>query len=97
MRSSWEALAIGEGSVTATLAGVAAVYFLRRHQREQRPGRRTASMALALSTAGAAAVAAHGVTLALGGGQSAGASLVVGLPALAGQALLVLLVLRRWR
>ena len=97
MRSSWEALAIGEGGVTATLAGVAAVYFLRRHARERLPGRRTAALALGLSAAGMATLAAHGVAVALGGDRSAGVSLLVGLPALAGQGLTALLVTRKGR
>ena len=95
MRVSWETLVVGEGGITAALAGMAAVQFLRRHARERRPGRQTAALALGLSAAGAAVLAVHGVALTLGGEQSNGVSLLVGLPALAGQSLLVLLVLRK--
>ena len=95
MRSSWETLAIGEAGATATLAGFAAVQFFRRHVRERRPGRQTAALALSLSAAGAAVLAVHGMAATLNGEQSAGLSLLVGLPALAGQALVALLVTRR--
>jgi len=97
MRSSWETLAIGEGGITATLAGLAAVQFLRRHAREQHAGRRTAALALGLSSVGAAVLATHNVATTLGGERSAGLSLLIGLPALAGQALIALLALRRKR
>lgn len=96
MRGSWDAVAVGEAGLTATLAGFSAVYFLRRHARgEGRAGRRMAALALGMSAAGAAALAMHGVAVTLGGERSAGMSLLAGLPALAGQALMALLVLRR--
>ena len=95
MRNSWEALALGEAGATATLAGLAAVQFFRRRGHERRPGRHTAALALGLSAAGAAVLAVHGMAVTLGGEQSAGLSLLVGLPALAGQALLALLAMRR--
>jgi hypothetical protein len=95
MRASWETLVIGEGGLTATLAGLAAVQFLRRHARERHTGRRTAALALGLSSAGAAVLATHNVAATLGGERSAGLSLLIGLPALAGQALIALLALRR--
>ena len=95
MRLSWETLAVGEGGVTATLAGFAAVHFLRQHARARQPGRRAAALALGLSTAGAAVLAVHGVAGTLGAEQSAGPGLLVGLPALVGQLLLALLVARR--
>lgn len=96
MRTSWETLAATEGSLTAALAGLSAVYFLRRHARgRDLPARRTAALALGLSAAGAAALAAHNVSVQSGGSGSATVSLLAGLPALAGQALMALLVLRR--
>lgn len=96
MRTNWDTLAATEGSLTAALAGLSAVYFLRRHTRAgDRPARRTAALALGLSAAGAAALAVHGVSLQTGGSGSATLSLLAGLPALAGQALTALLVLRR--
>jgi hypothetical protein len=97
MRSSWDALAAGEGGLTATLAGFSAVYFLRRHARRASSGRQTAALALGLSAAGAALGAVHSVAGALGGEPTGRVSLLVGLPALAGQALIALLVLRRRR
>ena len=97
MRTSWDALAIGEEGLTATLAGFSAVYFLRRHARGGAAGRQTAALALGMSAAGAALLAAHGVAVALGGASSSGASLLVGLPALAGQTLVALMVLRMRR
>ena len=97
MRSSWDALTVGEGGLTATFAGFSAVYFLRRHARRGAGGRQTASLALGMSAAGAALLAAHGVSVALGGASSGGTSLLVGLPALAGQALVALMVLRTRR
>jgi hypothetical protein len=95
MRPSWETLAIGEGGLTATLAGLAAVQFLRRHAHERQPGRRTAALALGLSSAGAAVVATHTIAATLSGERSAGLSLLIGLPALAGQTLIALLAVRR--
>ncbi len=98
MRTSWDALAIGEDGLTATLAGFSAVYFLRRHARGTGvPGRQTATLALGMSAAGAAVLAVHGIATAVGGGNSAGVSLLVGLPALTGQALMALMVMRRKR
>ena len=99
MRTNWETLAATEGSLTAALAGLSAVYFLRRHARRRPdgsgPARRTAALALGLSAAGAAALAAHGASVQAGGSGSALLSLLAGLPALAGQALMALLVLRK--
>lgn len=98
MRASWDAVAVGEGGLTATLAGLSAVYFLRRHARgRDRMGRRTATLALGMSAAGAAALAAHGVSATLGGERMAGVSVLAGLPALVGQALMVLMVIRQQR
>lgn len=97
MRSSWEALAVGEGGITAALAGLTALHFLRRHARERHPARRAAALAIGLSAAGTAVVAAHNVAVTLSGERSAGLSLLIGLPALAGQALLALLTVRRRR
>ena len=93
MRSSWDALAAGEAGVTAALAGFSAVHFLRRHAR----GGRAATLALGLSAAGAALVAIDGVAATLGDGRSTGASLLIGLPALAGQALMATMVMRKRR
>lgn len=98
MRSSWDALAIGEEGLTATLAGFSAVYFLRRHARGRGVlGRQTGALALGMSAAGAAVLAVHNVATAVGGEDSAGVSLLVGLPALAGQALVALMVMRKKR
>lgn len=94
MRASWETLVIGVESATAALAGFSAARFLRRHARERRAGRGTALLALGLSTAGAALLAVHGVARDLGGEAPAGATAIVGLPALIGQALLALLARR---
>jgi hypothetical protein len=96
MQSTWDVLAVGEGGVTAALAGISAVYFLRRHARGRGvAGRQTATLALGMSAAGAALLATQGVSAALGGERSVGVSLLVGLPALAGQALMAMMVLRR--
>jgi hypothetical protein len=97
MKSSWDALAAGEGGLTATLAGLSAVYFLRRHARGSPARRQTAALALGLSAAGAALAAAHNIAGTLGGEPTGRVSLLAGLPALAGQALIALLVLRRRR
>ena len=98
MRTSWDALATGERGLTAALAGISAVYFLRRHARGRgRPSRQTAALTLGLSAAGAALLAAHSAVLGADGGHAAVASLLAGLPALIGQALMATLVLRRRR
>jgi hypothetical protein len=93
MRTSWDALAAGEAGLTAALAGFSAVHFLRRHAR----GGRAATLALGLSAAGVALVALDGVSAMLGGGRSSEATLLIGLPALAGQALMAAMVLRKRR
>jgi hypothetical protein len=96
MRTSWEAVAVGEGGLTAALAGLSAVYFLRRHARgRERTGRHTATLALGMSAAGAAMLAAHGVSVTLSGERAAGVAVLAGLPALVGQALMALMLLRR--
>ncbi|MGH2585812.1 MAG: hypothetical protein ACRDJE_12945 [Dehalococcoidia bacterium] len=96
MRSTWDALAVGEGGVTAVLAGISAVYFLRRHARARDlPGQQLATLAMGMSAAGAALVAAQNMSASVTDERSSGLSLLVGLPALAGQALVALLVLRR--
>jgi hypothetical protein len=95
MKSSWDALAVGESGLTATLAGLSAAYFLRRHARGGAGSRPTAALALGMSAAGAALAAAYNVSATLGGEPTGRVSLLVGLPALAGQALMALLVVRR--
>jgi hypothetical protein len=97
MKLSWDALAAGENGLTATLAGLSAVHFLRRHARGSAGNRQTAALALGMSAAGAAVAAAYNVSAALSGESTGRVSLVVGLPALAGQALMALLVVRRRR
>ena len=97
MKPTWDALAAGESGVTATLAGLTAVYFLRRHARGGLRNRQAATLALGMSAAGAALAAAYNVAGTLGGEPTGRLSLVVGLPALTGQALIALLVLRRRR
>jgi hypothetical protein len=54
-------------------------------------------LALGLSTAGAAVLAVHGMAQDVSGAAPAGATLIVGLPALIGQALLALLAKRGGR
>jgi hypothetical protein len=96
MRTSWDAVAVGEGGLTAALAGLSAAYFLRRHARgPAQSRRRAATLALGMSAAGAAALAAHGVSATLTGERAAGVSVLAGLPALVGQALMALMLLRR--
>ena len=95
MRASWETLTVGVGGATAALAGFSATHFLRRHARERLAGRRTALLALGLSTAGAAVLAVHGIAQEVSGTEITGVTLLVGLPSLAGQALLALLAARR--
>jgi hypothetical protein len=97
MRSSWDGLAAGEGGLTAALAGFSAAYFLRRHARGGPAHRQTAALALGLSATGAALAAAYNVSATLGDERTGGIPLLVGLPALAGQALIALLVLRKRR
>jgi len=97
MRSSWDGLAAGENGLTATLAGLSAAYFLRRHARGGAAQRQTAALAIGLSAAGAALAAAYNVSALFGEERTGGVPLLVGLPALAGQALIALLVLRRRR
>jgi hypothetical protein len=96
MRPSWDLVAVSESGLTATLAGLTAAYFLRRHARGRDPsGRQTASLALGMSAAGAALMALQSVAVALGGERPAGMTVAAGLPALVGQALLAMLVMRR--
>lgn len=97
MRSSWETLALGEGGLTAGLAGWTAVRFLQRHAQERRPGRQTAALALGLCAAGAALLSLEGIARDLGAEHVALLSVLAGLPALAGQSLMALMVARSAR
>jgi hypothetical protein len=97
MKPTWDALAAGESGLTATLAGLSAVYFLRRHAGGGLGNRQTAALALGMSATGAALVAAYNLSATLGGEPTSRVSLIVGLPALTGQALMALLVVRRRR
>jgi hypothetical protein len=99
MRVTWETVAIGQAGATAVLAGLAAAHFLGRHAREGDGRTRTAALALALCTTGAAALTLHGLACGLASETASWSwtALFAGLPSLAGQALLALLVLRRVR
>jgi hypothetical protein len=97
MKVSWDALAAGESGLTAALAGLSAMHFFRRHARGGPGNRQTAALALGMSAAGAALAAAYNVSAMLGGEPTARVSLIAGLPAFAGQALMALLVARQRR